>query len=66
MTAIERPETAPSSAPGGLVKSVVELDRVVTHRATDFGMADKKPPMDPNTDEADATQLKLAKAEGDA
>ena len=29
-------------------------------------MADKKPPMDPNTDEADATQLKLAKAEGDA
>ncbi|SOD94201.1 2-oxoacid:acceptor oxidoreductase subunit alpha [Blastococcus haudaquaticus] len=37
MTAIERPETAPSSAPGGLVKSVVELDRVVIRLAGDSG-----------------------------
>src|SRR3954465_1395800 len=37
MTAIDRPEAAPSSAPGGLVKSVVELDRVVIRLAGDSG-----------------------------
>ena len=37
MTAIDRPDTAVSSAPGGLVKSVVELDRVVIRLAGDSG-----------------------------
>src|SRR3978361_994747 len=37
MTAIERPSRAQRSAPGGLVKSVVELDRVVIRLAGDSG-----------------------------
>ena len=37
MTAIDRPDTAAPSAPGGLVKSVVELDRVVIRLAGDSG-----------------------------
>lgn len=37
MTAIDRPEAAVSSALGGLVKSVVELDRVVIRLAGDSG-----------------------------
>jgi 2-oxoglutarate ferredoxin oxidoreductase subunit alpha len=37
MTAIDRHQPAPASAPGGLVKSVVELDRVVIRLAGDSG-----------------------------
>jgi 2-oxoglutarate ferredoxin oxidoreductase subunit alpha len=37
MTAIDRSDPAVSSAPGGLVKSVVELDRVVIRLAGDSG-----------------------------
>jgi 2-oxoglutarate ferredoxin oxidoreductase subunit alpha len=37
MTAIDRPEAALSSAPAGLVKNVVELDRVVIRLAGDSG-----------------------------